>query len=176
MRKCRASLNRKLVFDTRRMSSSQKGDPMPKAKSAIQPGEGYWAQVAGATAAGLNDVIRTKGARPNALPIGLVKESRRFLRIALPVGRPALAGGGDKVHLIAAEAVTMTSPTTAHPLHSIKVSIEQYDNLLRRLSSGSQLNQRDLRTAIELQQFLTNFYRSYETQRTGAFVARQAFA
>ena len=45
----------------------------------MQVGEGYWAQVAGAMAAGLNDVIRSKNANCDALPAGLIKESRRFL-------------------------------------------------------------------------------------------------
>ena len=85
---------------------------------------------------------------------------------------------------MAVEAVAMTSPNTAHPSQSIKVSIEHYNNLLTRISTGCQLGQRDLRTAVEFQHFLANFYRAYEThrrqrrsgERTGALVARQAFA
>lgn len=150
------------------LSIAKKGDSMSDTISVDVVGPSYWAYMATVMAECLEDISRSKEIRPEKVPQGVYRDAKKFFELVmqsvnkdLPENPPASLNA----YVIAAYAVKDSSedppPTT---LRELANRLEGYSKMLARLDEAGTLDDKDVRTARDLQLFFRELAQAGEAE------------
>jgi hypothetical protein len=128
-------------------------------------GPSYWTYMATVMADCLESIAATKRVQP--IPLGVYKDAQSFFKLVmqsagteLPENPPASLNA----YVIAAYAVKDSLDNEPKSLDSLGEVLEDYSNLLSRLDRAGELNERELETAKDLQQFFRELAQAGEAE------------
>jgi hypothetical protein len=130
-------------------------------------GPSYWTYMATVMADCLERISISQEVLPNSIPSGVYRDAKSFFGLVmqsagkdLPENPPASLNA----YVIAAYAVKESSDEEPKTLESLAELLEDYSTLLNRLDRPGELNEHEVNTAKDLQQFFRELAQAGEAE------------
>ena len=130
-------------------------------------GPSYWAYMATVMADCLEQISISKQVRLNNIPSGVYRDAKSFFRLVMEsVGKdvPENPPASLNAYVIAAYAVKESAEEEPETLDSLGEVLEDYSKLLDRLDKPGELDEHEVNTAKDLQQFFRELAQAGEAE------------